>query len=175
MADERGKTVEDLVRHVGRFPEQAFLFVREGLSFAAQQIHGEETEAQRLLQQHLAANHLDWDEIAALYHAGELPDELMKTIEGAGGCDSLNRHVSGRDLCGALRDYALRRWGMLARAVLESWNIRSTSDFGAIVFGFIDLGLMQKQSEDRIEDFDDVFSFAEAFDEPYRGDGAPNP
>ena len=59
---------------------------------------------------------------------------------------------------------------MLARVVLESWNIQSTDDFGRIVFGFIDLDLMQKQAGDKIEDFEKVFSFDEAFHVPFPQD-----
>ena len=45
MVDDQGKAMDDLVAHVGRYPEQAFNFVREGLSYAANKVHGEETEA----------------------------------------------------------------------------------------------------------------------------------
>ena len=60
---------------------------------------------------------------------------------------------------------------MLARVVLESWNIKSTADFGSIVFGFIDLDMMRKQPEDRVEDFDEVYDFREAFDRTFGDDG----
>jgi uncharacterized repeat protein (TIGR04138 family) len=73
------------------------------------------------------------------------------------------RHVSGAQLCLGLRGLALHTWGVLAAAVLTSWNIRSTRDFGEMVFLLIDLGLMGKQESDRIEDFDEVYDFAEAF------------
>jgi uncharacterized repeat protein (TIGR04138 family) len=53
---------------------------------------------------------------------------------------------------------------MLARNVLESWGITSTSDFGRIVFALIQLELMQGQPQDKIEDFDDVYSFDDAFE-----------
>ncbi len=178
MIAEPGKTLQDLVEHVGRYPEEAFVFTREGLSHAADHIHGPETEAHRALQHYLAGYDLDWDDLIARYHKGELPEPVVQAIEAAGGCEKLNRHVGGRELCWALRDYALKRWGILARVVLESWNIRSTTDFGRIVFGFIDLDLMRKQDGDTLEDFNDVYSFHEAFDEPFRAglqDGDPNP
>ena len=44
-----------------------------------------------------------------------------------------------------------------------------TSDFGAVVFGFIDFKWMQKQEQDRIQDFENVFSFDEAFQAPQPG------
>jgi uncharacterized repeat protein (TIGR04138 family) len=74
------------------------------------------------------------------------------------------RHVTGRQLCEGLRDLALQRWGALARLVLNRWNIYRTRDFGEMVYFLIDLGVMGKRDSDRIEDFDDVYDFREAFD-----------
>ena len=170
MVEDQSTTLYDLVHHVGRYPELAFHFVREGLSFAADKVHGEETEAHRHLQQFLAMNELDWNDVVAQYYAGQLPEPIVEAIEAAGGVDGLNRHIAGKELCWGLRDYALRRWGMLARTVLESWNVNTTTDFGRIVFGFIDFNMMQKQAEDQLEDFQDVYSFDEAFDDPFRLD-----
>lgn len=73
------------------------------------------------------------------------------------------RHVSGRQLCEALRDLALERWGYLAGTVLDRWNIRRTRDFGEMVYFLVELGLMGRQDSDRIEDFDDVYELDEAF------------
>ncbi len=170
MVNEPSRTLRDLVDHVGRYPEDAFLFVREGLSHTADQIHGPETEAHRQLHQYLLRNDLDWSDVIAQYHAGELPDTVVDTIDAAGGCDRLDRHVNGRELCWGLRDYATKRWGMMARVVLESWNVRCTKDFGRIVFGFIDLDMMRRQSDDSLEDFNEVYNFAEALDQ--RADGS---
>src|SRR5215212_6265398 len=79
-----------------------------------------------------------------------------------------SRHVSGRDLCEGLRAFALLQWGLLARTVLNRWNVRRTVDFGRIVFALVDNDWMQKTDEDTIEDFRDVFDFASAFDGQYR-------
>ena len=72
------------------------------------------------------------------------------------------RHVSGQQLCEGLRLLALESWGSLAQAVLASWNIRTTRDFGEMVFLLIRLGLMGKQDSDRIEDFGNVYDFNQA-------------
>lgn len=72
------------------------------------------------------------------------------------------RHVSGQQLCWALRDLALETWGPLAALVLRRWNIRTTRDFGEMVFLLIELGLLGKQESDRIEDFDHVFDLDDA-------------
>lgn len=79
-----------------------------------------------------------------------------------------SRHVSGRQLCEGLREYALSRWGLLAQAVLRRWNINATLDFGRIVFALIDAGHMQKTEDDTLEDFSGVFDFRTAFEAGYR-------
>ena len=163
MVDQPARTLEELVRHVGRYPEEAFIFLREGLSFAADQIHGSETNAHRALQHYLAQNELDWNDLIGDYHTGDLPASVMEAIDLAGGCEKLNRHVSGRELCWALRDYAQDRWGLMAKVVLDSWRIRGTLDFGRIVFGFIDFDMMRKQDNDTLTDFEDVYRFDDAF------------
>lgn len=169
MSKPEGNPLEALVEHVGRYPMPAFVFVREGLNAASESVHGPATAVHESLQHFLSLKNLDWDDLIAKYHSGELPDPIIEAIEAAGGCEKLNRHVSGGELCWAMRDVALRRWGLLSRVVLNSWNIYSTKDFGRIVFGFIDLNLMQRQPEDTMEDFEGVFSFEEAFDETFRG------
>ncbi len=79
-----------------------------------------------------------------------------------------SRHVSGRDLCEGLREFALQQWGLMARTVLTRWNIRKTYDFGRIVFALVESNWMQKTDDDTIEDFREVYDFAAAFDGGYR-------
>lgn len=74
-----------------------------------------------------------------------------------------SRHVSGQQLCLGLRDYAIDRYGPLARTVLSRWGIRKTEDFGRIVFDMIDAGIMRRTEDDSIEDFMNVYDFEEAF------------
>ena len=73
------------------------------------------------------------------------------------------RHVTGRELCGGLRDYALEQFGPMARTVLEYWGIRSTVDFGKIVFLLIEAELLKKTEGDSIHDFENVYDFDQAF------------
>jgi uncharacterized repeat protein (TIGR04138 family) len=72
------------------------------------------------------------------------------------------KHVTGQDLCHALKQFAHEQFGLLARQVLASWGIHSTSDFGEIVYNLIKIGEMTKSEEDRREDFDHVFDFDQA-------------
>ena len=78
--------------------------------------------------------------------------------------DEQDRHVSGQQLCLGLRDFAIERYGLLARRVLEHWNIRRTDDFGRIVYHMIEAGLMTRQDDDQIEDFFGVYDFNVVFD-----------
>src|SRR5471032_178325 len=59
------------------------------------------------------------------------------------------RHLTGQQLCEAIRQYALEQYGYMAQCVLNSWGVRSTSDFGEIVFNLIEIGQMRKTSDDR--------------------------
>ncbi|MEM7754895.1 MAG: Minf_1886 family protein [Planctomycetota bacterium] len=77
--------------------------------------------------------------------------------------DDESRHVNGQELCLALRDYAIERYGLMARLVLGRWNIHKTDDFGKIVFAMVDAGLMRKTDDDTLEDFQGVFDFDEDF------------
>lgn len=82
----------------------------------------------------------------------------------APGTESTACHVSGQELCLALREQALERWGMLARTVLNHWNIRGTIDFGNMVYLLIQHKFMRKTDTDSLEDFRDVYDFDEALD-----------
>jgi uncharacterized repeat protein (TIGR04138 family) len=81
------------------------------------------------------------------------------------------RHITGRELAEGCRDLALQRWGLMARSVLQYWGITSTRDLGEIVFALVELGVLVKQDEDCIESFDEVFDFADAFEQAYRWSG----
>jgi uncharacterized repeat protein (TIGR04138 family) len=72
--------------------------------------------------------------------------------------DDHPNHVSGQQLCEALADLALLRYGRLATAVLGGWNIKTTQDWGNMVFLLVDNDLLQKTERDRMSDFDDVLS-----------------
>lgn len=84
-------------------------------------------------------------------------------------------HVTGQQLSWGLRNYAVQRYGIMARTVLNHWGITRTNDFGRIVFAMIESKLMQKTDDDDVHDFDSVFDFNIAFDPPPRPDGKITP
>jgi len=165
MVDRSRDSFDQMIKSVGRFSEEAFHFVRDGLSHAAERVHGPESDAHQVIQAFLISHQMDWSDFRARIENDDLPEPVLEAVEAAGGCENLDRHVTGRELCWGLRDFALERWGMLASTVLESWNVRRTADFGRIVFGFIEFDMMQKQPGDTETDFEDVYSFDEAFEE----------
>lgn len=69
------------------------------------------------------------------------------------------RHLTGQQLCEAIRQYALEQYGYMAKCVLNTWGVTNTGDFGEIVFNLISVGQMRKTPEDQREDFNDVFDF----------------
>lgn len=73
------------------------------------------------------------------------------------------RHITAMELATSCRDLALERFGLMSRIVLERWGIRSTADFGDIVFTLVDLGFLVAQPTDTREEFAGLFDFESAF------------
>ena len=92
---------------------------------------------------------------------------VLAALEYAQGRLPARRHLTGPELAWACRDFALEQFGLLARTVLEYWGVQSTEDLGRIVFMLIEVGLLASQPTDKIEDFDRVYQFADAFREGY--------
>lgn len=76
-------------------------------------------------------------------------------------------HVSGRQLSEGLRAHILDQYGPMSMTLLDTLGVRSTEDFGNIVFTLIDYGIFAKNEDVRIEDFREVFDFEEAFEFPF--------
>jgi uncharacterized repeat protein (TIGR04138 family) len=77
-------------------------------------------------------------------------------------------HVTGQELCEAIRRYALEQYGYMAKTVLNNWGIHGTGDFGEIVFNLIRVGQMRKTPSDTRVDFDDVYDFDTAFRQGFK-------
>ncbi|MBQ9445316.1 MAG: hypothetical protein IJU61_01900 [Victivallales bacterium] len=76
--------------------------------------------------------------------------------------------IKGADLCRFFRDTLINRFGPCAIDVLDTWNIKKTSDFGKIVYKLISVEILGKSENDSVEDFDDVYDFTEEFVMPYK-------
>ena len=79
-------------------------------------------------------------------------------------------HITGRQLCFGLADLAIRNWGRLARVVFIYGGIKTTRDFGEIVYLLIRHNWMYAMPEDSIEDFDDVYDFENVFEKNFKFD-----
>lgn len=77
------------------------------------------------------------------------------------------RHVSGQELLGGIRDYALDQFGPMSITVLEEWGIHRCEDFGEIVFNMVEVGLLAKTDKDSRDDFQGGYNFQEAFRSPF--------
>lgn len=86
---------------------------------------------------------------------------------GGGGSEE-ERHITGQQLCEAIRQLAVEQFGFMAKCVLNSWGIHRTGDIGEIVYNLIQIGKMRKTAEDRREDFDDVFDIDRDLQQQYR-------
>jgi uncharacterized repeat protein (TIGR04138 family) len=77
-------------------------------------------------------------------------------------------HVSGQTLCEGLRKLALEKWGRLAILVLNTWQVKTTRDFGEIVYLMIKHEWMSAQPTDSIDDFNDVYDFKTVFKDQFQ-------
>ncbi|MDY0167407.1 MAG: hypothetical protein RBS80_12740 [Thermoguttaceae bacterium] len=129
------RSLAELLSEDPRYKYEAYVFVFEALGYAQQVLGlGEPAESEPV--------------------DGVEPDEES---------DEPERHVSGQQLCEAARRFALDQYGYMAKTVLGSWGINSTGDVGEIVFNLIRIGKMRKTTHDRLEDFQDVYDFDDAF------------
>jgi len=144
MADD-SYSIFQLLKEDTRYSIEAYQFVREALSFG----------------QHVMG-------LGTAHSAPEIkPIEEIEPVseEGEGGVE---KHLTGQELCESIRRYALEQYGYMAKVVLNSWGVKSTGDFGEMVYNLIRIGAMKKSPCDRREDFDDAYDFDEAFNEVFK-------
>lgn len=100
------------------------------------------------------------------------PDAVKFVYEGLGytvkNIVAEPHHVSGQTLCEGLKKLAVERWGRLAMLVLNTWNIKTTRDFGEIVYLMIENKWMSAQPTDSIDDFNDVYDFKAVFEDQFK-------
>ena len=99
---------------------------------------------------------------AALRHA----QQQLNRASARGGEED-GAHISGQELLAGVRALATEQFGLLTVTVFHSWGIRSTEDFGRIVFELIERGEMRKTDRDHIDDFVAVYDFDEVFNRRY--------
>jgi uncharacterized repeat protein (TIGR04138 family) len=66
-------------------------------------------------------------------------------------------HVNGSELLRGACDFALQEYGLMAPVVFKLWGIRTTDDFGEMVFRLIEAQKLSKSEDDDPEDFRGLF------------------
>ncbi len=92
-------------------------------------------------------------------------NHTLKTLKRGG--QHTHRHVSGQELLHGLREFALKEYGPMSKAVLNEWGIKTTDDIGQIVFNLVNASVLGKNDTDSPNDFKNVFTFDDAFVKPF--------
>ena len=103
--------------------------------------------------------------IDAYHFVQEGLNHTLKSLKRGG--QHAHRHVSGQELLSGLREFALKEYGPMSKAVLNEWGIKTTDDFGQIVFNLVNASVLGKNDTDSPSDFKNVFSFDDAFVKPF--------
>ena len=136
---QKRNPIYQLLKKDRRYTIEAYKFVREALSYAQDIMKlGKSSDTEP---------------------AEEMGEEAPPAKE--------ETHLTGQQLCEAIRVYALEQYGLMAQTVLKNWGITCTGDFGEIVYNLIDIGFMKRSENDRREDFDDVYDFDKAFHDDF--------
>ena len=143
--------ISQLLQEDPRFKLEAYAFVFEALNYAHDEL-GLGTPSSSEKSQEKFSGPTD---VFSEQPAESDPETKQEEEE---------RHLTGQQLCEAIRLYALEQFGYMAKCVLNSWGIRSTGDLGELVFNLIRIGQMRKRPEDRREDFENVFDFETGLD-----------
>ena len=100
------------------------------------------------------------------------PDAVKFVYEGLGytlkKVIAEPEHIDGQKLCNGLRQLAVEKWGRLAILVLNTWGVRTTKNFGEIVYLMIKNKWMSAQPTDSIDDFNDVYDFKTVFKDQFK-------
>ncbi len=76
-------------------------------------------------------------------------------------------HVRGEELLESFRALALQEFGPMAKTVLNDWGISTCTEVGEVVFRLVQHGILGKSETDKIDDFQEIYTFREAFECPF--------
>jgi uncharacterized repeat protein (TIGR04138 family) len=161
------QAMRDLLSEDRRYKLEAYQFIREALQYAHEHLEEYQLGDECFGDNDSCGEDLGDDSYrAAEMSLSDFDDELLE--DDAETSRRNSRHITGQQLCEACRQYAVNQYGYLARMVLGTWGINSTSDFGELVYNLIQIEQMRKSESDRREDFDGVFDFENAFDPDFQ-------
>ncbi|GAB4152657.1 MAG: hypothetical protein Fur0037_21500 [Planctomycetota bacterium] len=78
------------------------------------------------------------------------------------------RHVGGKELLAGISEFGSEQFGPMAEFVFSTWGIRSSEDFGEIVFNLVDAELLSRRPTDSRLDFAGGFDFGRKFADEHR-------
>src|SRR5438046_9111286 len=94
------------------------------------------------------------DAYVFLRDALDFTTKQQKKVRGA-----TVRHVSGPELLGGVRQYALKEFGPMVMTVFDSCGIHSCEDIGKLVLNLIYARIFGKTEKDSIQDYKNVYDF----------------
>jgi uncharacterized repeat protein (TIGR04138 family) len=138
---ESTRQIARLLEEDRRYPFEAYVFIFEALHYAQNELN------------------MGADQPSDVAAESPTDDESGPAAE---------HHVTGQELCEAIRRYALEQYGYMAKTVLNNWGLHTTGDFGEIVFNLIRIGQMRKTPADTRVDFDNLYDFDVAFRQGFK-------
>ena len=136
------EALDQIVLKDPRFHRDAYMFIREALDHTQRMVNkGSKSEKGEKSE----SRHASSDEPA----------------------EGKVRHVTGQELLGGVRAYALDQYGPMTMTVLNEWGVRQCEDFGELVFNMVENHLLAKTKNDSREDFKGGYGFTEAFRQPF--------
>ncbi|MDD3375285.1 MAG: hypothetical protein PHY73_06160 [Candidatus Omnitrophica bacterium] len=79
-----------------------------------------------------------------------------------------SKHVAGKELLEGIRQLLEDKFGLMVLTVLEHWGVKTTEDFGHIVFNLVENKILSKTEEDTLESFQQAYDFHEVFHVGYK-------
>ncbi len=143
--------LRELTHQDPRYRVEAYYYILETLDFARTQLQ---------LGRHAASE--------------SVPGQEAQEEEAADEPEELPSHITGQELCEALRIRAIWMFGFMAKTVLNRWGIRSTADVGEIVYNMVRNQKIRVTAEDSQDDFLEVYDFQKVFCDDFSIENEPH-
>ena len=79
-----------------------------------------------------------------------------------------SKHISGQELLVGINSLLLKKFGPMTMTVLKHWGIKTTDDFGNIVYNLVENKVLAKDTQDHYDSFKNAYDFDEVFNKGYR-------
>jgi len=99
--------------------------------------------------------------------APELYSFVMETLDYTMQRVGERRHISAVELLEGMCRYARVKFGLMASTVLDRWGVGAPSDIGTVVYQLVDAGILSRQDNDQLQDFDVSYDFKETLERGY--------